>query len=169
MKNWISVSVLKIFLSTTYPELQEIVCEIAVRSYYFNFYSKNATKLKNCTPATIVFTCKFVTFFSIYTVIFQHLFQSSITRPMKSVSELRSFMVFSLGRTEAVCQKCSKTLFKKDSGKHEFLWNTFFKYTHISFIISNIIFASACFLQYYLFYNFLENDANLFFIQRIFA
>ena len=166
MKNWTSLR--KIFLLITDPELQQIVCGIAVRSYYFNLYFKNAKKLKNCRRATIVFTCKFCDIFSVYTVIFQHLLQYPITRPMKSIFELRSFIVFYLGRTEAVCQRCSKTLFKKDYGKHVFLWNTFFTYTHI-FFISNIIFASACFLQYYLFYNFLENDANLFFIQRILA
>ena len=165
MKNWTSLR--KIFLSITDPELQQIVCGIAVRSYYFNLYSKNAKKLKNCRRATIVFTCKFCDIFSVYTVTFQHLFQPSVTRPMKSISELRSFIVFSLGRTEAVCQRCSKTLFTKNSRKDVFLWNPFFTYSRVFFIISNIIFASACFLQYYLYYNFLENDANLFFIQRI--
>ena len=143
MKNWTSLR--KIFLLITDPELQQIVCGIAVRSYYFNLYFKNAKKLKNCRRATIVFTCKFCDIFSVYTVIFQHFFQSSVTRPMKSIFELRFVIVFFLGRAEAACQRCSRILFKKDSGKDAFLWNTFFTYTHIFFIISNIVFASACF------------------------
>ena len=118
--------------------------------------------MRICGPATKVFTCKLCAIFFVYTVIFQHLFKSSITRPMKSIFELRSFIAFSLGRTEVVRQRCCKTLFKKYSGKDVFLWNTFFTYSHIFFVISNITFASACFLQYYLFYYFLENDAIYF-------
>ena len=131
MKNWISLR--KIFLLITDPDLQQNVCGIAVRSYYFNLHSKNAKKLKNCRPATIVFTCKFCDIFSVCTVTFQHLFQPSFTRPMKSISELRSFIVFSLGRTEAVCQRCSKTLFKKNSRKDVFLWTPLFTYTRVFF------------------------------------
>ena len=127
MKNWISVR--KIFLLITDPEFEQIVRGIAVRSFFFNLHSKKAKKLKYCGPATIVLTCKFRNIFSVYTVIFQRSFQFSITRPMKSIFELRSFIVFPLGRTKAVCQRCSKTLFKKDSWKDAFLWNTFFKYT----------------------------------------
>ena len=45
-------------------------------------------------------------------------------------------MVFSLGRTEAAGWRCSKTIFKNDSGKGLFLWNTLVTNTHIFFIIS---------------------------------
>ena len=53
----------------------------------------------------------FVTLSFVYTVIFQHFFQSSITRSMKSIFELKE---------QAVGWRCSKTLLKKDSGKVHF-------------------------------------------------
>ena len=65
------------------------------------FFSKNAKKMKNCMPATIVSTCKFRDIFFVYTVIFQHFFQSSITRPMKSMFKLKILYRFLLRKNRS--------------------------------------------------------------------
>ena len=100
----------------------------------------------------------FVTLSFVYTVIFQHFFQSSITRSMKSIFELKE---------QAVGWRCSKTLLKKDSGKGAFLWNMFVTYTYIFFIISNKIFASACFCSITYLTLFLET-MQIYFLSNVF-
>ena len=85
-----------------------------VRSYYSNVFCKNFR------PATMVFTCKFRDIFCIYTVIFQHFFQSLNINPIKLIVDLNILYPFFFSKTEAVGPRCSTTFLKKDSSEGVF-------------------------------------------------